>query len=131
VTAFDPHASLVGSTVGPWLILERLDSGSFGIVYRARRAGHPDSPPVVVKMAKRPKDARFEREVELLQHSPHPGIPRFEDAGLWTAPDGQRYPYVVMELPGRAPPAMCCRCSLRWRGPWRLRTLGVPCTEEP
>src|SRR3954470_19797036 len=98
VTAFDPDASLVGSTVGPWLILERLDSGSFGIVYRARRAGHPDSPPVVVKMAKRPKDARFEREVELLQHSPHPSIPRFEDAGLWTAPDGQRYPYVVMEL---------------------------------
>jgi serine/threonine protein kinase len=98
VTAFDPHASLVGSTVGPWLILERLDSGSFGIVYRARRAGHPDSPPVVVKMARRPKDARFEREVELLQHSPHPSIPRFEDAGQWTAPDGQRYPYVVMEL---------------------------------
>jgi serine/threonine protein kinase len=98
VTAFDPHASLVGSTVGPWLILERLDSGSFGIVYRARRASHPDSPPVVVKMAKRPKDMRFEREVELLQHSPHPSIPRFEDAGEWTAPDGQRYPYVVMEL---------------------------------
>jgi hypothetical protein len=28
VTAFDPHASVVGATVGPWLILERLDSGS-------------------------------------------------------------------------------------------------------
>ena len=98
VTAFDPHASLVGSTVGPWLILERLDSGSFGIVYRARRADHPDSPPVVVKMARRPQDPRFEREVALLQHSPHPSIPRFEDSGLWTAPDGQRYPYVVMEL---------------------------------
>jgi len=98
VTAFDPHASLVGSTVGPWLILARLDSGTFGIVFRARRAGHPDSPPVVVKMARRPKDGRFEREVELLQHSPHPNIPRFEDAGLWTGPDGKRYPYVVMEL---------------------------------
>jgi eukaryotic-like serine/threonine-protein kinase len=84
------------SAVGPWLILERLDSGSFGVVYRARRAGHPDSPPVVVKVAKRPKDPRFEREAELLRLG-IPGAPRFEDEGLWTAPSGERYPYIVME----------------------------------
>jgi hypothetical protein len=49
LTDGQPHTEpelVLGSTVGPWLILERLDSGSFGIVYRARRAGHPDSPPV-------------------------------------------------------------------------------------
>jgi serine/threonine protein kinase len=86
-----------GSTVGPWLILERLDSGSFGVVYRARRAGHPEAQPVVVKMAKRPRDPRFEREAELLRLS-IPGAPRFEDEGLWTAPSGERHPYVVMEL---------------------------------
>ncbi len=98
VTAFDPHASLPGCTVGPWLILGRMDRGNYGIVYRARRAGHPDSAPVVVKMAKWPEDPRFEREVELLRHGRHPSIPRFEDAGLWTSPEGACYPYVVMEL---------------------------------
>jgi hypothetical protein len=66
VTALDPHAPVHGSTVGPWLILERMDSGSFGIVYKARRAGHPDSPPVAVKMARQPKDPRYKREAELL-----------------------------------------------------------------
>jgi hypothetical protein len=81
----------LGSTVGPWLIVERLDSGSFGVVYRARRAGHLDSPPVVVKMARRPRDERFEREAELLRLG-MPGAPRFEDEGLWTAPSGERYP---------------------------------------
>jgi serine/threonine protein kinase len=87
----------LGSTVGPWHVLTRLDSGSFGVVYRAQRAGHPDSPPVALKVAKRPKDPRFEREAELLQLD-IPGAPRFEDEGLWTAPSGERYPYVVMEL---------------------------------
>jgi serine/threonine protein kinase len=87
----------LGSTVGPWRILTRLDSGSFGVVYRAQRAGHPDSPPVALKVARRPKDPRFEREAELLRLG-LPGAPRFEDEGLWTAPSGERYPYVVMEL---------------------------------
>jgi serine/threonine protein kinase len=97
VTAFAPHALVHGSHVGPWLILDRLDSGSFGVVYLARRAGHPDSPPVVVKMAKQPKDPRFEREAELLQLG-LTGQPKYEDKGLWTAPNGFRYPYLVMEL---------------------------------
>ncbi|HVG60652.1 MAG TPA: serine/threonine-protein kinase [Hyalangium sp.] len=87
----------LGSTVGSWLILERLDSGSFGVVFRARRAGHPDSPPVALKVAKRPKDPRFERETEILRLG-IPGAPRFADEGLWTAPSGESYPYVVMEL---------------------------------
>jgi hypothetical protein len=87
----------LGSTVGPRLILERLDSGSFGGVYRARRAGHPEAQPVALKMAKRPMDPRFEREAELLQLG-LAGQPKYEDQGCWTAPNGHRYPYVVMEL---------------------------------
>ena len=59
----DPFASLCGSTVGPWLILDRFDSGSFGVVFRAQRAGHPEAGPFAVKMAKQPWDERFEREV--------------------------------------------------------------------
>jgi serine/threonine protein kinase len=86
-----------GTTVGPWLILDRMGSGSFGVVFRARRAGHPDAPPVALKMAKTPRDARFLREAELLQHGHHPGMPQYEDQGLWTSPEGLRHPYVVME----------------------------------
>jgi serine/threonine protein kinase len=86
-----------GSTVGPWLLLQRVDSGSYGVVFLARRAGHPDSPPVAVKMARQPMDPRFEREGQLLQLMHHLGIPRYEDSGVWTSPLGHRYPYVVME----------------------------------
>jgi eukaryotic-like serine/threonine-protein kinase len=87
----------IGSTVGPWLLLERLDSGSFGVVFRARRASPPESPPVALKIAKRPGDPRFEREAEVLQRSHHPSIPRYEDSGQWTGPTGRSYPYVAME----------------------------------
>src|SRR5262245_58406659 len=97
ITVVDPHASLLGATVGPWLILERLDAGHFGVVFRARRAGHADAPPVALKIAKSPSDPRFEREVQVLEEG-GPGLPRFEDRGLWTGPKGKRYPYFVMEL---------------------------------
>ncbi|HYH96185.1 serine/threonine-protein kinase, partial [Hyalangium sp.] len=88
---------LLGTTVGPWLLLDRLDSGSFGVVFRARRAGHPEAPPVALKMAKAPQDPRFPREAELLQRVRHPSTPRYEDQGLWTSPKGLKYPYVAME----------------------------------
>jgi eukaryotic-like serine/threonine-protein kinase len=91
-------APAVGSTVGPWLILERLASGSFGVVFLARRAGHPKSPLVALKMARWPNDPRFMREAELLQRCLHPSIPGYEDMGLWTGPEDNRYPYLVMEL---------------------------------
>ena len=84
--------------MGPWLIRERLGSGNFGVVYLACRAGHPDSPPVALKMAKNPWDARFDCESEVLEQGGPSSIPRFEDRGLWTGPKARRYPYVVMEL---------------------------------
>jgi serine/threonine protein kinase len=87
----------IGATVGPWRILERFDSGSFGVVYRAQRADLPDSSPVALKIARQPGDPRFEREAEVLQRSHHPSIPRYEGKGVWTGPDGHDYPYLVME----------------------------------
>ncbi|HVG57662.1 MAG TPA: serine/threonine-protein kinase [Hyalangium sp.] len=91
------EAPAVGSTVGPWLILERWGSGSFGIIYKARRVGHPDGPFVALKLARRPQDPRFLREAELLQRCPHSSIPQYEDQGFWTGPAQRQYPYVVME----------------------------------
>ncbi len=91
------EAPAVGTTVGPSLLLERQGSGSFGTVYKAQRAEHPDSPCVALKMARRPQDPRFLRESELLQRCPHSSIPRYEDQGVWTSPSNYEYPYVVME----------------------------------
>lgn len=87
-----------GFSVGPWRVLRRLDWGSYGVVFLAQRAGHPESPPVALKMARNPGDPRFEREGQLLQRTPHPSIPGYEDSGVWTSPEGHRYPYLVMEL---------------------------------
>jgi serine/threonine protein kinase len=78
-------------------VLKRLDWGNYGMVFLAQRAGHPESPPVALKMARNPRDPRFEREGLLLQRTPHPSIPRYEDSGVWTSPGGHRYPYLVME----------------------------------
>jgi len=93
----DPFASLCGTTVGPWLILERSDSGSFGVVFRAQRAGHPEAGSFAVKMARQAQDERLEREAELLKLVNHPAVPRFEGSGLWTSRKGYCYPYVAME----------------------------------
>jgi serine/threonine protein kinase len=86
-----------GDTLGPWVVLERLDAGSFGTTYRCKRAGHPAAGDFCLKLARNPKDPRFEREGELLQLG-LPGQPKYEDQGCWTGPNGHRYPYVVMEL---------------------------------
>jgi serine/threonine protein kinase len=79
------------------VLLERLDAGSFGTTYRCKRAGHPAAGDFCLKLARNPKDPRFEREGELLQLG-LPGQPQYEDQGCWTDPNGHRYPYVVMEL---------------------------------
>lgn len=97
VTLIEPYAPAPGSTVGSWLLLERVDSGSYGVVFRAQRSGHPNAPAVALKMAKQAGDLRFEREAQLLRLVQHVGIPGYEDSGLWTSSQGYRYPYVVME----------------------------------
>ncbi|WP_224241382.1 serine/threonine protein kinase [Hyalangium gracile] len=93
------HAELVpGMLVGPWLIRARHDRGSFGVVFRAQRAGHSDAGPFALKVAVTPDDPRFTREVALLQSLQHSSVPRFEDRGWWDSPSsGAQYPYLVME----------------------------------
>lgn len=94
-----PAAEAVGagSLLGPWKVLQRLDSGSYGVVFLVERAGHPEAGLFALKLAKQPWDERFEREAQLLQRCLHPGVARFEDMGMWTGPDDCRYPYIVME----------------------------------
>lgn len=96
-TPVDPRDLPPGSIVGPWRILERIDSGSYGVVFLVERASKPEAGPFAMKMAKQAGDPRLEREAELLQRMQHPALPRFEDFGLWRSARGDDHPYVVME----------------------------------
>src|SRR5262245_20437026 len=92
-------ARLIGTSVGPWRILDVVGSGGMGVVYRAERADAafrrhaalkvvrpgPDSPQIV---------QRFQLERETLAALDHPNIARLMDGG--TTADGQ--PFFVMEL---------------------------------
>lgn len=92
-----PDSLKPGDLIGPWRIEGYAGRGSYGAVFRARRAGHPGSQPVALKMAVFPHDPRFEREVELLRRTHHPAVPRLIDRGWWEAEPGVQHPYVVME----------------------------------
>jgi predicted Ser/Thr protein kinase len=92
-----PDSLRPGALVGPWQVEGYAGRGSYGAVYRARRAGQPHSKPVALKIALFPSDPRFHREVELLSRNPHPGIPQLLDQGVWHASDEVAHPYFVME----------------------------------
>jgi predicted Ser/Thr protein kinase len=92
-----PDSLRPGDLVGPWRVEGYAGRGTYGAVYRARRAGHPSSMPVALKIAVFPSDPRFSREVELLSRNRHPGMPQLLDRGWWQASEGVAHPYVVME----------------------------------
>ncbi|KFE69030.1 serine/threonine protein kinase [Hyalangium minutum] len=96
-TPVDPRDLRPGSLVGPWRVLERIDSGSYGVVFLVERASKPEAGPFAMKMAKQAGDPRFEREAELLRRTQHPALPRFEDFGIWISARGDDHPYLVME----------------------------------
>jgi hypothetical protein len=88
---------MIGTTLGPYRVLERLGAGGMGEVYRARDTRlHRD---VAVKVLSESHDAsssreRFEREARAIAALQHPNICTIFDVGLM--PDGQQY--LVMEL---------------------------------
>ncbi len=86
-----------GAEVNGWRVVSPRGSGGYGSVYRVERAEPEPSGPFALKLALRPEDARFEREGELLARLSHPNVPRLWEQGWWKGPEGQRYPYVVME----------------------------------
>ncbi len=83
--------------MGPWRIEGYAGRGSYGLVYRARRAGSPASSPVALKLAAFANDPRFTREVALLSRIHHPSVPRLLDWGSWSAGPGAQHPYLVLE----------------------------------
>jgi serine/threonine protein kinase len=86
-----------GSRVGSWIVLERVGGGTHGVVFRVVHVDRPEGPSYALKLARQPNDPRFEREATLLSRIRHPGVPRFEDQGVWTSPRGRHHPYFVMQ----------------------------------
>jgi hypothetical protein len=86
-----------GSLVGSWLVEGYAGRGTYGAVYRARRAGVPDAPLVALKVAVFPEDPRFLCERELLSRTHHPAVPRLLDWGWWVAGPEASHPYLVLE----------------------------------
>ncbi len=89
-------ASLAGSRLGSYKILEIVGSGGMGTVYRAEKAGFEKS--FAVKLIKRGMDTdailrRFHLERRILSRLQHPSIAQVLDGG--TTDDG--LPYFVME----------------------------------
>jgi WD40 repeat protein/serine/threonine protein kinase len=88
----------VGSTVGPYKLLERIGGGGMGVVYMAEQL-RPVRRKVALKIIKPGMDtgqviARFEAERQALTMMDHPNIAKVLDAGTTEA--GR--PYFVMEL---------------------------------
>ncbi|MEM8996206.1 MAG: serine/threonine-protein kinase, partial [Acidobacteriota bacterium] len=87
-----------GDAVGPYVIIDRLGEGGFGVVYRAEQR-EPLDRQVALKiirpgLSSRDVLARFDAERQALALMDHPSIARVLDAGA-TA-DGA--PYFAMEL---------------------------------
>lgn len=100
--------SLVGTSVGPFRLMELLGEGGFGLVYLGEQR-EPLRRRVAVKLIKAGMDskevlARFEAERQALAMMDHPNIARVLDAGTTTA--GR--PYFVMELVRGVPLTRYC-----------------------
>ena len=93
-----PAPECLGTTIGPYKLLEQIGEGGMGVVYVAEQA-QPMRRKVALKIIKPGMDtkqvvARFEAERQALAMMDHPNIARVHDGG---ATESGR-PYFVMEL---------------------------------
>jgi hypothetical protein len=91
-----------GSRIGPFRVVSCAGRGSYGTVYRVERVEPADPRPFALKLARDPKEPRFDREVELLRRIEHAHVPRVHEVGWWKHGSGVLLPYLVMDwVPGR------------------------------
>src|SRR5438105_4660969 len=93
-----PDAHVLGSTIGPYKLLEQIGEGGMGVVFMAEQE-RPVQRKVALKVIKPGMDsrqviARFEAERQALAMMDHINIARVLDAGATAA----GLPYFLMEL---------------------------------
>lgn len=96
--AVPASATLVGRSVGPYVIEAEIGSGGMGSVWRAKRVDDRFETTVAVKFLHASwiglqGERRFRAEGQLLGRLDHPNIARLIDAGLLDA----THPYLVLE----------------------------------
>ncbi len=109
--AFNVHAEdgAVGRHIGPYHLVELLDRGGMGSVYRAERDDFHKQ--VALKLIRRGLDGdaelvqRFENERQILAQLDHPHIARLLDGGA----TDEQIPYFVMELVSGQPLDTYCK----------------------
>ncbi len=95
--ALHPALLAPGTVIGSWRVQGWAGGGAHGAVYRAVPCQNERAAPVALKLALRPGDPRFAREVELLSRCHHPSIPRLVDQGSWQSPSGTLHPFLVLQ----------------------------------
>lgn len=109
-----PAPTLIGRTVGPYLIDEEIGRGGMGSVWRARRMDGRYAGTVAIKFVHaawigRQGEQRFRLEGQLLGRLDHPHIARLLDAGVL---EGAQ-PYLILEyVQGEPIDAYCGRLQL-------------------
>lgn len=98
--AAGPADEGAGRRVGSCRLVRRLGSGGMGVVWEGVQ--EPPGRAVAVKLLRAAFDdadarARFEREARIVGSLRHPGVAAVYEAGTHDA-DGERVPYLVMEL---------------------------------
>ncbi len=96
---WDSLAPLVGSSIGPFRLLERLGDGGSSIVYRAERVQAGVSQQVALKLLRRglhtaDQQLRFRDERRALTRLQHPGIARLIEGDI----TAEGTPYIALEL---------------------------------
>lgn len=90
---------LIGSSLGPFRVIERIGRGGMGVVYRGVRESSDFAQDVAIKLIRRGFDfddvqARFLRERRILARLSHPNLAHFIDGGVST--DGR--PWFALEF---------------------------------
>jgi serine/threonine-protein kinase len=128
-----PGFPQIGERLGSWELVEQLDAGGMGVVYRARRADSSYDQDVAIKLI-RPVHLlaepavrqqlfdRFDNERRLLARLNHPNVARILDGGSTAS----GIPYLVMEyVDGRSLTDHCRDGALSV--PQRLRLFARVC----
>ncbi|MCA9012620.1 MAG: protein kinase [Planctomycetaceae bacterium] len=121
------EAEEVGSSIGPYELVEQIGSGGMGLVFLARQ-NSPVRRMVALKIIRPGMDSRelvrqFESERQTLAQLNHPGITRLLDAG--TTDSGR--PWFVMELAPGLPITDFCKQRAA-AIPERLRLFEAVCS---
>ena len=115
----DDADPLLGASLGPFRVLQRIGRGGMGVVYRGERVGEDFRQQVALKLIRRGFDfddirARFLRERRILARLDHPNLARFIDGGVGN--DGR--PWFALEYVQGTPITRWCdehRLGLRAR----------------